>query len=70
MGIGEHAPEPGEMFERAADARFVQSVAISARRGGDDVGIVRDGALMNAREAVVGIDEAMIEIRPPARSSS
>src|SRR5262249_31067338 len=62
MGVCEYAPKPGEMFERAAYARFAQPVAISGRCGGNHVGVVRNATLIDAREAVRGADEAAIDV--------
>jgi hypothetical protein len=50
------------MFERAVDTCFAQAVAIGAGRGRDHIGVARNRALMNARQPVVGIDEAVIEV--------
>src|SRR5262245_12599774 len=54
--------ETGEMLERAVHAGFSKAQAILLRDRGDRHWVGRDRALADARIAVVGIDEILVEI--------
>src|SRR5262249_12308536 len=60
--VREYASEPGKMFERAAHARIVQSVAIRACSRGNDVRVVRNSALTDTRETVIRVDQPAVDI--------